>query len=279
MNHLQISTSITAPQSVKDRVPSVFRLQDRALLQKGAALASSWLLDPLPHWLSRLKEPWLNKDDHLSHYSVQTRFKTLPREIWRLPQDRLFWLFIYLFIYLFWLLLWVFVGVCGLNCSLACEILVPQPGMETEYPVLEGGFLTSGTPEKALEPLILNLKDWDQVPSFHEWDLGPWDLPHLPTWLPRGAGYKAHICLLPPSPAGASFRLRFSLKLQCFPLPLQGFPHPWPNLTALITNDPCKGHSPSIGKARTTEQGVLDYSAIYTEVCDHVIKLLKDSSF
>ena len=69
------------------------------------------------------------------------------------------YLFIYLFIYLFWLLLWVFVEVCGLNCSLACEILVPQPGIETEYPVLEGGFLTSGTPEKALEPLILNLKD------------------------------------------------------------------------------------------------------------------------
>ena len=48
-----------------------------------------------------------------------------------------------------------------------------------------------------------------------------------------------------------------------------------------MTNDPSKGHSPSIGKARTTEQGILNYSEIYTEVGDHVIKLLKeqDSSF
>ena len=28
----------------------------------------------------------------------------------------------------------------GLSYSIACEILVPQPGMEPESPVLEGGF-------------------------------------------------------------------------------------------------------------------------------------------
>ena len=40
-----------------DRVPSLFRLQDPALLrgdQKRAALNSRWLLGTLPHWLSRL---------------------------------------------------------------------------------------------------------------------------------------------------------------------------------------------------------------------------------
>ena len=26
-------------------------------------------------------------------------------------------------------------------------------------------------------PFILQLQDGDQVPSFHEWDMGPWDLP------------------------------------------------------------------------------------------------------
>ena len=40
--------------------------------------------------------------------------------------------------------------------------------MEPESPVLEGGFLTTGPPEKSLEPFILNLKDRDRVPSFHE---------------------------------------------------------------------------------------------------------------
>ena len=59
-------------------------------------------------------------------------------------------------------------GVGGLSCSIACEILVPQPGMEPESPVLEGGFLTTGPPEKSLEPFILKLKDRDRVPSFHE---------------------------------------------------------------------------------------------------------------
>ena len=137
-----------------------------------------------------------------------------------------------------------------------------SPGVEPTSPALLGEFLTTEQPEKSLDHLFLKLKDWDQVLSFHEWDLGPWDLPHLPTWLSRGAGYRAHVYLLPPKPAGASFRLSFSPKSpMSVPLPFWGLSHPWPNLTALITNDPSKGHSPSVGKARTTEQGVLDYSA------------------
>ena len=164
----------------------------------------------------------------------------------------------------------------GLSYSIACEILVPQPGMEPESPVLEGGFWTTGPPDKSLEPFILNLKDQDQVTSFHEWDLGTWE---LPIWLSRGAGYMSVSCL--PAQQGLHSDSASLQNPKCLPLPLQGLSHLWPNLTALITNNPSKGHSPSIGKARATEQGVLDYSAIYTEVCDHVIKFLKeqDSSF
>ena len=44
--------------------------------------------------------------------------------------------------------------VCGLSCSIACEILVPQPGMEPESRVLEGGFLTTGLAEMSLDHLF-----------------------------------------------------------------------------------------------------------------------------
>ena len=36
-----------------------------------------------------------------------------------------------------------------LSCSMACGILVPQPGMELASPVLQGGFLTPGSPGKS----------------------------------------------------------------------------------------------------------------------------------
>ena len=36
------------------------------------------------------------------------------------------------------------VAVCGLCCSVACKILLPQPGMESTSPALQGGFLTTG---------------------------------------------------------------------------------------------------------------------------------------
>ena len=79
--------------------------------------------------------------------------------------------------------------------------------------------------EAPTAPFILKLQDWDQVPSFHEWDLGPWDLPspaHLPTWLSSGAGYRVPVYLLPPNPAGPSFRFSFSLKPQCLCPPSKG---------------------------------------------------------
>ena len=37
-----------------------------------------------------------------------------------------------------------------LSCPAVCEILVPRPGIEATSPALEGGFLTTGSPEKSL---------------------------------------------------------------------------------------------------------------------------------
>ena len=39
----------------------------------------------------------------------------------------------------------------GLSCPAACGILVPQPGFEPAFSVLEGGFLTTGPPWKSLQ--------------------------------------------------------------------------------------------------------------------------------
>ena len=41
------------------------------------------------------------------------------------------------------------VVTCGLCCSVACGILVPQPGIESMYPALQNGFLTTGPPGKS----------------------------------------------------------------------------------------------------------------------------------
>ena len=41
-----------------------------------------------------------------------------------------------------------------LSCSEVCGILVPRPGIEPASPVLEGGFLTTGSPGKALMALL-----------------------------------------------------------------------------------------------------------------------------
>ena len=38
----------------------------------------------------------------------------------------------------------------GLSCSaVSCGVLVPQPGVKPMSPALQGGFLTSGPPEKS----------------------------------------------------------------------------------------------------------------------------------
>ena len=45
----------------------------------------------------------------------------------------------------------IFVVAHRLDCPAACGILVPQPGIETVSPALEGSFLTTGSPGKSLE--------------------------------------------------------------------------------------------------------------------------------
>ena len=45
----------------------------------------------------------------------------------------------------------------GLSCPKACGILVPRPGIEPASPAsLEGGFFTTGPPEKSLPPTFVN---------------------------------------------------------------------------------------------------------------------------
>ena len=47
-------------------------------------------------------------------------------------------------------------AACGPSCFMARGILVPRPGIELASPALQGGFLTSGPPEKFFY-LLLNL--------------------------------------------------------------------------------------------------------------------------
>ena len=69
-----------------------------------------------------------------------------------------FFFYIYLFIWLCWVLtatLRIFccfslVAAHWFSCSMACGILLPQPGMQTVSPALEGGFLTTGPLGKSL---------------------------------------------------------------------------------------------------------------------------------
>jgi hypothetical protein len=42
------------------------------------------------------------------------------------------------------------VAVYGFSCSAACRILVSQPGIELEFPALQGRVLTTGPPGKFL---------------------------------------------------------------------------------------------------------------------------------
>ena len=66
---------------------------------------------------------------------------------------------IYLFIY--FCLCWVLVGAHGIfrcasqvSCSVVHGILVPWPGTEPTSPVLEGGFLITGSLGKSLENFL-----------------------------------------------------------------------------------------------------------------------------
>ena len=88
------------------------------------------------------------------HHTRQKPYK--DKKTWG-PQGRFF--NFYLFVWLHQVL----VVSCGLlwlqgtgsrvgwlrSCPMACGILVPQPGMESTSPILEGGFLTTWIPEKS----------------------------------------------------------------------------------------------------------------------------------
>ena len=47
---------------------------------------------------------------------------------------------------------------CGLSCSVACLVLVPQPGVESACPPLQGGFLTTGLPGKSHLAAFITIK-------------------------------------------------------------------------------------------------------------------------
>ena len=89
--------------------------------------------------------------------------------------------------------------------------------------------------EAPTAPFILKLQDWDQVPSFHEWDRGPWNLP-LPGSLMEQVIEIS--CLSPASqPSRGFIQIQLLFKTPMSVSPVQGISHPWSNLTAIITND------------------------------------------
>ena len=47
----------------------------------------------------------------------------------------------------------------GFSCPVACGILVPQPGIEPVSTALEGRFLTTGPPGKALKEVLKMMND------------------------------------------------------------------------------------------------------------------------
>ena len=58
------------------------------------------------------------------------------------------------------------VAVHGFSCSAACRILVSQPGIELEFPALQGRFLTTGPPGKflcgGLDQSLANYSPWSK---------------------------------------------------------------------------------------------------------------------
>ena len=100
----------------------------------------------------------ISKDDII-------KAKQKKKKVWSSPKVKLL-TFVKLYcIYLFGRVGWALVGAqdargilqalflwrtdslvvaCGLRCSMACGILVPQPGIKSASPALQGGFLTAG---------------------------------------------------------------------------------------------------------------------------------------
>ena len=62
--------------------------------------------------------------------------------------------------YIYFWLCWVFIAACitkhRLSCP-ACRILASHPGIQPESPVLEGEFLTTGSPGISSFVLFLNI--------------------------------------------------------------------------------------------------------------------------
>ena len=53
------------------------------------------------------------------------------------------------------------VAACELSCSMACGTLVLQPGIKPESPVLQGGFLSTGSPGKSHPACLSVTLFWD----------------------------------------------------------------------------------------------------------------------
>ena len=80
-------------------------------------------------------------DTEISHLITEFTPKYFKLEL--VLAFNLFLVFIY-----FWLP-WVFIAARGLSCPVVCGILVPRPEIEPMSPALEGGFFTTGLPEKS----------------------------------------------------------------------------------------------------------------------------------
>ena len=59
-------------------------------------------------------------------------------------------------------------AVCGLSCSMACRILVSLPEIELMSPALEGGFLTTGPPERSLI-FVYFVCEYSEKKEVHPW--------------------------------------------------------------------------------------------------------------
>ena len=60
-------------------------------------------------------------------------------------------------VYFHFSLFWITVAMHGFSCPVACVVLVPQPGIEPQFPALEGGLTTgSGTYQETNYIIIIS---------------------------------------------------------------------------------------------------------------------------
>ena len=83
---------------------------------------------------------------------------------------------------LFFLIGWFFFSLdvaCRFSCPEACRILVPQSGIKSMSPALEGGFLTTGSPEKSWSWVTLKAgsarrgRKWGKSIPYFPWSSFP----------------------------------------------------------------------------------------------------------